>query len=781
MRIFKSLSRHVWTCFKAAAGLRFLAGLAALGGQAVAIAQMNTPVAVSDLGQYFGKTPPTDLSMQLWSSILGDFATSPFSSLQPTTLMASLFIVFNAAIFAVGTAWLTYGVLTAMAGTAQDGQALGRRMNPLWYPIRAITGISGMTPILGGFTLSQGLLMWIATLGIGIANMIASTAVDNASLPLFQTSTVSNPATAVNAQKIARAMVVSNLCVVALKAREAEANETNVAIGQDIMGVTMQRSGSNGNVVYAYGNNIGNPVCGSVSVQRSVSPRSDSSLFGFRVASVDYSGIASVAATSNIAALDELNTKAAEIATKWFATRSVSLDSGAAAAEGSYDSPGALSQAITEAARQYVVTSSKGVQAALSSKNAAAVTSQAMQNMKVDGWLGIGGWFSTFSEVNAALADAVGSVSVSSSEPLGIANFSDARDVFEAKLSSDKSFLAQGSASASADAVGATMKEACRNGLFGIGALSGSAVDSAVGTATGNCSLGQVLAQKVIETTSNVGGSTGAGLKDHLVNPIIAIKNLGDYILTLSSTVFFGDLLADVVPVTQAVNVTKIMGGVLDKIPGVDGKAAAGKGAELMTTLGLLFFAAGAYMALYVPLIPFVVWLGGAIAYAASFVEGLFAMPLHSLSHLDTEGEGMGQRTAHGYLFFLNTLARPALMVLSFFLASSLVIGLGTIFTKMYIPAMANAQGNSVTGLISILGYVIIYGLIMSIINNACFELVQVIPDQVIGFVGAGSVSTKLGSDAEGKINNLFMMVARVGPQMKKPASAPRKPPADAR
>lgn len=51
----------------------------------------------------------------------------------------------------------------------------------------------------------------------------------------------------------------------------------------------------------------------------------------------------------------------------------------------------------------------------------------------------------------------------------------------------------------------------------------------------------------------------------------------------------------------------------------------------------------------------------------------------------------------------------------------------------------------------------------------------HVIPDQVIGFVGSGQVHTKLGADAEHKINSMFMASARLGPEAKK---ATMKPPA---
>lgn len=43
------------------------------------------------------------------------------------------------------------------------------------------------------------------------------------------------------------------------------------------------------------------------------------------------------------------------------------------------------------------------------------------------------------------------------------------------------------------------------------------------------------------------------------------------------------------------------------------------------------------------------------------------------------------------------------------------------------------------------------------------FNLIYVITDQVIGFVG-GQVGQKLGQDTEDKANNMFLMAARVGP-----------------
>ncbi len=91
------------------------------------------------------------------------------------------------------------------------------------------------------------------------------------------------------------------------------------------------------------------------------------------------------------------------------------------------------------------------------------------------------------------------------------------------------------------------------------------------------------------------------------------------------------------------------------------------------------------------------------------------------------------------------------------------MIAVGTLQTQMFLPAMANVQGNSVTGLFSILMFLIIFFVINMTLITASFNLIYVITDQVIGFVG-GQIDSKLGRDTEDKANNMFLMAARVGP-----------------
>ena len=74
------------------------------------------------------------------------------------------------------------------------------------------------------------------------------------------------------------------------------------------------------------------------------------------------------------------------------------------------------------------------------------------------------------------------------------------------------------------------------------------------------------------------------------------------------------------------------------------------------------------------------------------------AAPLWAFAHLDTEGDGLGQRTQTGYLFLVNVLFRPALMVVGLLLAAKMADLLTDMVIQMFPIIMANASSDSWTG-----------------------------------------------------------------------------------
>ena len=142
--------------------------------------------------------------------------------------------------------------------------------------------------------------------------------------------------------------------------------------------------------------------------------------------------------------------------------------------------------------------------------------------------------------------------------------------------------------------------------------------------------------------------------------------------------------------------------------------------------------------------------------------EAVVAAPLWAMIHLAGEGDGFGHKTGHGYIFLLNCMVRPILMVIGFFLGGAIVIVGGKVLNELFMVAVANAQFDSFTGLVSIVGFVCIYVFVLLNMIHSCFNLILIVPDQVINWVG-GHAAPNLGRDENDKGRAAFAAVLATG------------------
>ena len=134
---------------------------------------------------------------------------------------------------------------------------------------------------------------------------------------------------------------------------------------------------------------------------------------------------------------------------------------------------------------------------------------------------------------------------------------------------------------------------------------------------------------------------------------------------------------------------------------------------------------------------------------------------------MEAEGEGMGQKTAHGYMYLLNLFFRPALMVIGLVLGWYImqVYGfllknmLGIFFGSGY--GETNAFFHSLTGFFMFIACIVVFSsLAMSTVNKA-FSLIHVMPDQVITWVGGHFKG--FGGEEGRESHQVFAGVARFG------------------
>lgn len=671
----------------------------------------------------------TDMSYKVFVTLLGPIFDNPFSSLGgPTTLLGALFLVFNTFIFLVGMMWAAYGMFSGAIQTAQEGTALGRRSSPVWLPLRMTAGVVGMFPAMGGFSISQAVMLTTTTLGIGGANFIMNKAVDMTAQFAAVVPMSVGPAPVGGAfVDAAEGIFIGKVCMLAKKS----AQDAEVMVGTADPDVIRTFSVSGAPVSVMYGTTSNPTMCGSVSVVDSYKSGLTGGWgpFSVRSTAVNYDSINEAVKAAFVEGFDPMRQDVEALAEDWFNRRQDFLagrDTGGA---------GMIvpNEKIREAAFRYAARASNGAFAAIQSGTGdrTAIARDAIDQMKQFGWFGLGSWHSTFSAVGAAIREAALQVKIETVPP-------------------DTSGLSP--------TVRDTMVAAAQGYISSKGSAASAGADGIFGPMAEGAGVGQWLVQGMMGTMVGTGGSG-------MVDPILGMKNLGDSVLVMAETAILmkpvSSVIAAVVDAgTDAASGVAPGGGLMKKVGGAVLSAAAEALGPLLSTIVTFMFILGIFMSIYVPMVPMLNWAGALVQYVSGVLEGLAAAPVWALMHMDFEGEGMGQRTTHGWLFALNQLVRPSLMCLSFFLCNGIMVVMGTFLTMMFVPAMASAQGTSITGVVSIVGYLAIYGILIWSLVQGLTNMYSYLPDQIIGWAG-GQAGSRIGQEVENKVHGMFMAYGR--------------------
>jgi hypothetical protein len=195
---------------------------------------------------------------------------------------------------------------------------------------------------------------------------------------------------------------------------------------------------------------------------------------------------------------------------------------------------------------------------------------------------------------------------------------------------------------------------------------------------------------------------------------------------------------------------------------GVAGGLAVVGGDGVLQVLGLpalfkILLIVGLAMAYLLPFLPFIIWFSGVISYFIVVIEAVVGAPLWMLAHLETEGEGMGPKTAHGYMFFLNVLFRPVLMVFGL-VAGWLLMNILGEFLKYSLTVLYGSSSFSFSGWASIgmfFSTLIIFCYLSYLLISKCFALIHHLPNEVLAWVG-GHVGKIGGGEDERTVNAIY-------------------------
>ena len=706
-------------------------------------------MSVTSIDQIVNATPAGDKSTEIFTYLLGNFFKDPLGAISGDVgLVGNIFLVFNACVFIVGVVWATYGVVKGVAQTAQSGQFLGQQMSAIWMPIRMVTGIVGVVPAFGGFCLAQVLLISMAGVGIGIANLMWSAAITSAD----EFSTLSGSAVSATMQlstdldQVADDLFLMHYCKTSYNAY-VKLLEDNAIVkaNSEMTKRPVDMGGLDGwGIEYVSSSVFSYASCGKVVFSKSKSTKSDTG--GFSVNSINYDAYQAPSLAAYTTAGQALNTKIEPLAATYFAARKAALAGGT---EMPKIPKLQLTTAAAEVRKQLISTLSS--EFLKQKEKGGAIGKDVLTGMKEHGWIAAGAWFSTFAEANSAMVTATRSLGYKFTTPLSTDNL----DNFFENVRDDLAGVYKKSDNpAGAEATGDETGEAFFSWL--------AKKFLPAANATGNQSFGQNLVMSAINSAAIGTGGTG------LVNPIILAKNLGDSMMNI------GQIIISVTFMTEAAS------DIMPKwitAPSIALKLLAAPILGILKFIGPYLLMVGMFLAIYIPMIPFLVWMGGVVQYAVVVCQGLVGAPIAALSHLETEGEGMGQRSEAGYMFLLNVTFRPALMLFGFFLASGLLIVIGSLLVMLFSSAMANAQGNSVTGVLSFVGFITIFVVAIVTLIQSLFNMIFLLPDQVLGMIGNQGGGAELGKDAEQRFTAIVGGAQRAGTDGFRGAGGTKKPP----
>lgn len=701
---------------------------------------------------------------------------SPFN-----TALHGLFTIYSTGLLVVAGIILIYFIFVVVAETAQTGTPFGKRFNHAWAPIRLVVGIALLIPIGSGFNSAQWITLYAAKFGSGFATNsweIFNDTLDGSMIEDDQAIATPNVP---DLEEFISLISIAHACKQGYELKRPE----SVGAPAKLHGYILSDSGLTYPLTNSYTYALA--AAGKSGVIKIAFGVQDTNEFkDYQNSILPYCGIVSLtvpeplsederAAVAGCPDGDDCDadlSPAEKVSEAYFLLVKY-LFYGSAYSEAPFDaaeferkSDQVMKNHLTEENSTDVPDSEyRGKIERQSREFVEAAIEEAISDLQAQiaedtdeydkyGWAGAGIWYNKLANLNGALANAVINKPVVSKYPVVMEYTCEENQQQNANVDPLQCYVPD---------------------------LAGDRPVQYLHPSDGSIAVGlnelfQMWNGRSIEATGNAFIDT--------VNLVFGTKGIFDmcqnaHIHPLAQLSAAGKGLID----TAVRNfVVAGAGGIAGRLnlfnAGPALNAASGLAASI-AGIGLLI---GFILYYMVPFMPFLYFFFAVGTWVRGIFEAMVGVPLWALAHLRIDGEGLpGEAASNGYFLIFEVFVRPILILFGL-LASILVFAaMVKVLNEVFHLVTANFTGGPVSNIcgsgaadaaapppVSMTDYFrgpidqfffsVLYAIIVYLTGNSCFKLIDMIPNQILRWMGTGAKS--FGDDAGQVAENVIRNVA---------------------
>ncbi|WP_435640878.1 DotA/TraY family protein [Micavibrio aeruginosavorus] len=707
--------------------------------------------------------------------------------------MQNMFALYSEALLIVATIIVGYLIVTIVMETAETGTPFGRRFNRVWAPLRLVAGLGLLLPVSYGLNSAQYITLYAAKWGSGFATNGWNRFVDNISAPTLlgePNSLTSIPEFPPMPQDIYQFFTVVSTCVDAYRTmygREIQAymvrntsNTPSYMLLDDMynnpMTVQQIAEWTRGDMVIRYGeynpelypNEKGYvfPHCGEMNF-KIMSQGAPSITTGTTLATESPVDLITRNYINNIILFgwEDIKNQSTGTDFVWIGDWARNINRRYLPQNRDPNAP-----MPTEEQKQFIMTDYRyWIEESLREAYAEMGNYPWAEDAKIYGWGGAAIWYNKIAQVNGDLTAAVFNLPQPTKFPDIMEQIQAGHRKEDSAITGSKRFEPHHSSNKLVELpdpsqypIAQAMYQAFvawNNTTYGCGDSSYGAISSDIGCgrrpATGN----QVM--DFIYVLFGLEGLWDMRRNEH-VYPLAQLASLGRAMVEHGVTVLGYSAGSGILGLVTS---GTMVGGM--------GKAVSG----FLLGIGMIGLSIGLVLFYVIPFMPFLYFFFAVGGWVKGVFEAMVGVPLWALAHLKIDGEGLPGRAAmNGYYLLLEVFIRPILIV--FGLVASIVVFYAMVRTlnNMFDIVVSNLAGFNHTnaqavaanstgsiayyrGIIDQFFYTILYALVVYMIAQSTFKLIDLIPKSILRWMH-GSVESfgdQLQPAAENLTRNAFL------------------------